>query len=104
MKFKYAILFFCLVLPVSVLARTDCPAAKVTMIQIEDNVILYLQEGANWRRLGVVGELGTSERYSALLAAHMSGRKVVVAYASATYDCALYDLGTSANMVRLYAE
>lgn len=88
----------------SVLARTDCPAAPVLNIQIESNVILYLQKNAPWRRLGTLDEIGTRERLTALLAAQMSGRKVMVAYQNDGYDCTATNYAESAFIVRTYNE
>lgn len=85
-------------------ARTTCPNAKVVNIQIEGNVVLYTQEGSSWRRLGILSEPGTKERYAALLASQMSGRRVTVAYASDTYDCSVSNYAESAYIVRTYSQ
>jgi hypothetical protein len=85
-------------------SRTDCPSAKVLNIQIEGSVILYTQENTGWRRLGVLTEPGTKERYAALLAAQMSGRKVMVGYSSDTYNCAITNYSDSAYIVRTYID
>lgn len=86
------------------LGRTDCPIARVVNIQLEGNVVLYMQEGSSWRRLGVLNEIGTKERYSALLAAHMAGLKVMVGYASNTYNCGATNYSESAYIVRTYSQ
>jgi hypothetical protein len=91
-----------LLISVGTFARTDCPAEKVTNIQIEGSTILYSQVGSSWRRLGTLSEAGTKERYSALLAAQMSGRKVMVAYADDNYDCSKANYSDSAYIVRTY--
>ncbi|GAB1624091.1 hypothetical protein AAOGI_41410 [Agarivorans albus] len=83
-------------------ARKDCPEAKVVHVQIEGSVVLYRQEQAPWRRLGVLDDAGTKERYSALLAAQMAGRQVVVAYARDSYDCSKSNYAESAYIVRTY--
>jgi hypothetical protein len=87
----------------SAFARTNCPIAKVVNIQIEGNVILYVQEGSSWRRLGTLNEAGTTERYSALLAAQMAGLKVMVGYSSNAYDCGITNYSESAYIVRTYS-
>ena len=83
-------------------ARTDCPAEKVAFIQIEGNKVLYMQNGYKWRQLGDLSVSGTKERYSALLAAQMSGRKVMVAYENNLYDCSLTNYSEPAYIVRTY--
>ena len=82
-------------------ARTDCPVAPIDNIQIEDNKVMYTQSGV-WRTLGYLEETGTKERYSALLAAHLAGRNVMVAYASDTYNCGKTNYADSAFIVRTY--
>jgi hypothetical protein len=83
------------------LARTDCPAAIVNNIQVEGSIVLYHQSSV-WRRLGVLTDIGTKERFSALLSAHMSGKKVMVAYPRDDYDCSVTNYGESAYIVRTY--
>lgn len=105
MKLKCVLLgVFSVALSSSAFARTDCPAAKVQHIQIEGNVILYVQEGSGWRRLGTLNEEGTKERYSALLASQAAGKKVIVGYPSDTYNCAAVNYVDSASMLRTLTE
>lgn len=87
-----------------VLARTDCPVAPIVNIQIEGNVVLYLQKDAPWIRLETLEEIGTRERLTALLAAQMSVRKVMVAYSNDSYDCTTVNYSESAFIVRTYNE
>ncbi|AIW18812.1 hypothetical protein B6A42_08595 [Vibrio coralliilyticus] len=82
-------------------ARTDCPVDNIAHIQIEGSVVLYNQSSV-WRRLGVLTDIGTKERYSALLSAQMSGKKVMVAYPQNDYDCNKTNYGESAYIVRTY--
>ena len=83
--------------------RTDCPIAKVTNIQIEGVKVMYVQEGAPWRTLGYLNNNdGTKERYSALLSAQVSGRKVIVGYPIANYNCSVTNYGTSAYILRTH--
>jgi len=82
-------------------ASVDCPAAKVNYLQIEGSVIYVNLEGQNWHLLGQIDTVGTKERYSALLAAQMSGKKVVLRYPDG-YDCSAYELTVPAMMVRTY--
>lgn len=82
--------------------RTNCPSALVVQIQIEGQKVLYRQENAPWRTLGVLSsEDGTRERYSALLAAQAAGKTVMVAYRDDNYDCNKVNYGTSAYLVRV---
>ena len=84
-------------------ARTDCPSAKVLHIQIEYRKVLYRQEGAPWRALGLLNnDDGTRERYAALLAAQAAGRPVVIGYAIDGYDCNETNYGTSAFLLRTH--
>jgi len=99
---KHWLIIISLLISSSVFSRTDCPAAKVTHIQIEGSVILYKQEGSSWRRLGDLREVGTTERYSALLAAQFSGKPVMVAYLSDNYDCNTQNYTDPAYIVRTY--
>jgi len=98
----YLVLFLLLIVSNSSFARTDCPLAKVTHIQIERGKILYQQEGFNWRVLGSINEDGTKERYAALLAAQMSGKHVLVGYARDDYNCNTTNYSESAILVRTY--
>ncbi|BCL69450.1 conserved exported hypothetical protein [Vibrio nigripulchritudo SO65] len=82
-------------------ARTDCPIDTISHIQIEGSVVLYYQSSV-WRRLGVLTDIGTKERYSALLSAQMSGKKVMVAYPRNDYNCHTTNYGESAFIVRTY--
>ncbi|ACA85764.1 hypothetical protein [Shewanella woodyi] len=102
MKIVKYLLFLAFLLSSSAFARTDCPAAKVLHIQIEGSVILYMQEGSSWRRLGNLDEVGTAERYSALLAAQIAGLKVMVGYRSSSYNCAVTNYSEPAYIVRTY--
>ncbi|MCO7191407.1 MULTISPECIES: hypothetical protein [unclassified Pseudoalteromonas] len=84
-------------------ARTDCPAAKVLNIQIEGQKVMYQQEGASWRTLGFLNkDDGTKERYSALLTAQATGKKVVIGYSVDNYDCSAANYMTEAHMIRIY--
>lgn len=102
MKFIKALTFISLFISAGVFARTDCPVEKVTNIQIEGSTILYTQVGSSWRRLGTLTETGTKERYSALLAAQMAGRKVMVDYVDDNYDCSKANYTDSAYIIRAY--
>lgn len=99
---KLSLIILSILLCSTAWARTDCPAAKIENIQIEGGFILYNQEGANWRRLGKLNEEGTAERYSAMLAAQMSGKRVMVAYSRNDYDCSVSNTSESAHIVRTY--
>ncbi|MCM0148670.1 hypothetical protein KCN56_08875 [Photobacterium galatheae] len=83
------------------MARTDCPAAPIQNIQIEGSVVLYHQSNV-WRRLGVLTDVGTKERYSALLSAQMAGKNVMVAYPDDNYNCNATNYEDSAFIVRTY--
>ncbi|TMP33955.1 hypothetical protein [Pseudoalteromonas rubra] len=84
-------------------ARTDCPAAKVLSIQIEGQKVMYQQEGASWRTLGFLNkDDGTKERYSALLTAQATGKKVMIGYSVDNYDCSAANYGTAAHVLRTY--
>ncbi|MEN3157331.1 hypothetical protein ABC502_02990 [Alkalimonas sp. NCh-2] len=89
---------------VDAFARVNCPAATVSMIQVESNFVLYQQHGGPWRRLGVLDDVGTKERLSVLLAAQMSGKKVFVSYKNTQYDCSVTNTTESAYIVRIYAD
>lgn len=86
-------------LPVS--ARMDCPLAPITHIQIEGNRVIYLQQGGPWRGLGTLTDAGVKERYSAMLAAQMAGRKVLVGYSDG-FDCKKTNYDAKAVMVRTH--
>jgi hypothetical protein len=104
MKLKVAISLLIVSLSCASHARVDCPAAKIISIQIEATTILFLQEGADWRKLGLISEEGTKERYAALLASQAAGRKVIVAYARDTYDCLAQNYSESALLIRTHNE
>jgi len=91
-------------LPLPSLARTDCPPARVVHVQAEADWVLYSQEGAPWRSLGRVSDPGVKERLATLLAAQMANKRVMVGYASDTYDCSKTDYGSLALLVRTYAD
>jgi len=97
-------LVLCVVFSLSAVAadRTNCPVAVINNLQIESNFVLYLQQGAPWRRLGGLDEDGTAERYSAMLAAHMAGKRVMVSYKRDDYDCSETNYTESAYLVRTY--
>ena len=92
----------CVLCSSHVYARTDCPVETVAHIQIEGEVVLYKQKGAPWRKLGSLNDAGVKGRYSALLAAQMSGKKVLVGYWSDSYNCSEDNYSTSAALVRTY--
>ncbi len=79
----------------------DCPAAKITQIQPQVGSILFYAEGQNWHRLGATDGRGVPEMYSALLAAMMSDKRVIVRYPDG-YDCTTYNTTIDAQMVRVY--
>ena len=85
-----------------VLARKDCPPALVENIQVESNHVLYKQVGYQWRKLGIFDEPGTRERLSALLAAQMAGKRVMVSYKDEAYDCTKSNYSVSAFLLRTY--
>lgn len=101
---KICALFLLLValLPFSAQARVDCPAALIENIQIESNVVLYRQIGYPWRRLGVLNEEGTRERLSAMLAAQMSGKRVMIGYKRSDYNCSQDNYSESAYILRTF--
>ncbi len=84
------------------LARTECPTAKIVHIQIEAHYIIYLQEGGAWRLLGMLADAGVKERYSALLSAQAAGRRIMVAYASNSFNCYADNYTESALLVRTF--
>ena len=81
----------------------DCPVAKVDSIQIEGANIYAYPEGQHWHLVGHLETIGTKERYSAILAAQIAGKKIILRYPDG-YDCSLYELSTPAVMVRLLNE
>ena len=85
----------------SALARTDCPADKIAHIQIEGSKVMYFQSGV-WRTLGYLNDVGTKERLSALLAAQMADKKVVVGYSRNDYECNVANYSEKAFMLRTY--
>lgn len=103
MHFKILITVLLLFFSLNTYARKDCPVAIVDNIQIENASVLYLQSGV-WRKLGVLTDVGTKERFSALLAAHMSGKKVMVAYENSNFNCNKTDYSTNAMIVRTYKD
>ncbi len=102
MKLSTCLIFVTFFMSAIVDARTDCPSAKVVHIQIEGNNIIYKQENAPWRGLGAINNTGTKERYSALLAAQVSGRKVLVGYNNNSYDCNVMNYSEPAYVVRTF--
>lgn len=100
---KRIVYFILLIMSASIYARTDCPEAKVLHIQLEGKKIMYYQEGGPWRTLGYLGNKdGTEERYSALLAAQLSSKRVKIGYRNDDYDCSKTNYGTVAFMLRTY--
>ncbi|HEY0924139.1 hypothetical protein [Rheinheimera pacifica] len=91
-----------LVFSSSALARKTCPEALVQNIQIESDHVLYKQVGYPWRRLGILDEPGTRERLSALLAAQMANKKVIVAYKNNEYSCISENYSESAYLLRTH--
>jgi hypothetical protein len=83
------------------IASVDCPKTKVENIQIEGEVILVNYKDQSWHLLGNINTVGTKERYSALLAAQMSGKSVQLRYPDG-YNCVGYDLSIPAIMVRTF--
>ena len=77
----------------------DCPKAKVLYLQVEVNSILVWLEGQNWHRVGSPADDSAKAMYSALLAAQMASRPVILRYPDG-YDCAGYNLVIPAKMVR----
>ena len=58
----------------AVSARTNCPPAPVSHIQIEGTKVLYQQTGSPWRTLGFLNQNnGTEQRLAALITAHTTG-------------------------------
>ena len=95
--------FILLIMSASIYARTDCPEAKVLHIQLEGKKILYYQEGGPWRTLGYLGNKdGTEERYSAMLAAQLSSKRVKIWYRSDNYNCSQTYYGEAAYLLRTY--
>ncbi len=81
----------------------DCPKAKVEHLQPQTHIILVKQEGQPFRQVGHLDDAGTKAMYSALLAAQMSGKPVIIRY-PAGFDCSAYDLSTPATMVRTFTD
>jgi|GEM_PF-2422998 len=97
-------LFFALFIsftPIAVHGSENCPKAKVASIQPQKSTILVLLEGQDWHKVGNTGDPGAEAMYSALLAAQMSGKSVLIRYPDG-YDCSAYDTRTDAEMVRIY--
>ncbi len=88
---------------VNTYARKDCPIAVIDNIQVENAGVLYFQSGV-WRKLGTLTDIGTKERFSALLAAHMAGKKVMVSYDNDNFNCNETDYTTNAIIVRTYKD
>jgi hypothetical protein len=103
-KNKLLILLLSIGAPVIAWASdVNCPKAKVLHLQPQASSILFKQEGQDWHHLGNPESSGVQAMYSALLAAQMAGRPVIVRY-PAGYDCSAYELSTPAKMVRTYNE
>lgn len=94
-----AILF----LPVVVFADVNCPKAKVLHLQPQIGSILVYQEGQNWHNVGNPESAAVQAMYSALLAAQMADKPVIIRYPDGC-DCTAYELETAAKMVRTYNE
>ncbi len=104
MCMKYISIITCLALTLLSnfsVADVDCPAAKISNIQVQKTVIYVYPEGQQWHMVGNIDGPGVKEMYSALLAAQISGKKVILRYPDG-YDCSAYDLTIPANMVRTY--
>jgi len=101
---KSLVMFFVLMMAFAgiVNAQTDCPVSQISHIKVRGEAINYMQKGFKWRRLGKLTEVGTKERYSAMLAAQMSGKKVQVSYKSNSYDCNIENTTDSAIEVTTY--
>ena len=98
---KKVIALSSIVFSINAYSHTDCPIAKITHIQVQQNVILINVEGQNWHRLGSVGGPGVSEMYSAVLSAHASDKRVLARYPDG-YDCSAYNTNINAIAVRIY--
>ena len=92
-----------LLLPVGAFADVNCPKAKVLNLQPQTNSILVYLEGQNWHKVGNPESTAVQAMYSALLAAQMADKPVIIRYPDG-YDCTAYELTTSAIMVRTYNE
>ena len=84
-------------------ATIDCPKAKIVNLQPQTNAILVKLEGQDWHKVGAPDDPGTMAMYSALLAAQMAEKPVVIRYPDG-YQCTEYELSTSAVIVRTYNE
>lgn len=81
-------------------ATVNCGPSRIISLQVQTNSILVLAEGQDWHKVGAIGGPGVAEMLSALLAAQMAGKRVVIRY-PAGYDCSAYELSTPAMMVRV---
>lgn len=98
---KLLIMVVILLLPVSAFADVNCPKAKVSNLQLQTTSILVYQEGQNWHKVGNPESAAVQAMYSALLAAQMADKPVIIRYPDG-YDCMAYELASSAIMVRTY--
>ena len=97
-KYCLALLVITVFLASSAMA-IDCPSATVANIQVEGNVIFVFPTGQNWHLVGSLSDMGTKEKYAALLAAQMAGKQVTIRFPDG-YNCSAYDLSIPSLMVR----
>ena len=97
-------IILCIVLnliSLNALSIVDCPPSKIKYVQVETDKVLVYPEGQNWHLLGFYNQDGVKEMYSAVLAAQMAKKNVVIRYPQG-YDCNAYNLSVKAYMVRVY--
>ncbi|MEL6114740.1 hypothetical protein P0Y67_05960 [Photobacterium sp. SP02] len=79
-----------------------CPYTKVLELQVQpENVLVHL-EGQGWKQLGTYLEPALDSRVSIVLAAHASGKQVMMAFPlSSGIECEKTNYGVSPYKVRI---
>ncbi|WP_054113233.1 hypothetical protein [Marinagarivorans algicola] len=102
-KNVFFVVFLCFSSAVS--ATVDCPKARVESIQPDIDFIYIRLEGQNWQRLGNYSQPSTPSKLSVALAAHASGKKVLIRFPDGhNAECSSFNKTVDALMIRITDE
>ena len=103
--YKSVLLIFSLCFSSVVSASVDCPKAKIEYIQPDTDFVYIRLEGQNWQRLGDYTQPSTPAKLSIALAAHASGKKVLIRYPDGhDSECNTFNKTVNALMIRITNE
>lgn len=86
-------------LPSLAWAVVDCPAAKVVHVQVENDAVYVYLEGQNWHLLGTIEHVATKMKLALVLAAQISGKRVMLRYPNG-FNCSASEMDTPSLVVR----